>query len=97
MKMGRNSIPKLGEWREGHLYRFRTSDGDPVFSAEGGKFIVYEVIKSEGVHVLATAFADGLQEVMASMWESGFDKGKQDGKRQALADVRRALGVKEDV
>jgi hypothetical protein len=91
--MGRNSIPKLYEWRDGVRYRFRLQSGGSVFSPESGDFVIYERQTMDGVEVLATAWADGLSELMAAMFESGFEKGKSEGISEAKADIRKALGV----
>lgn len=37
--MGRNLIPKLGEWREGQLYRFRNSDNKGIPEPASGKML----------------------------------------------------------
>jgi hypothetical protein len=99
--VGRNSIPKLGEWRGGKLYEFVSKDdtrhnGPP--KPDDGRMIVYRM-KSPGIDgmacetVLATAFADGFQECMASMFTSGYGKGEKAGYERAKAEMRAALGV----
>ena len=92
--MGRNAIPKLDEWSEGSLFRFRTSDG-ASFDSECGKLIVYERVRKEGygTETLATAYADGLHELMAAMFADGYSRGKRDGYLNAQADIRNALGM----
>lgn len=91
--MGRNSIPKLFEWRDGMLYRFRSSSGKGL-QADSGEMIVYEREISGGeTEVLATAWADGLTEVMAAMFEAGQWKGYNKGYAKAQTDIRRSLGV----
>lgn len=95
--MGRNSIPKIGQWRDGSLYRFRAIGKDESVSSDCGAMIVYERVFRDGdeeqAEVLATAFADGFQEVMAAMFEAGFRKGRAEGKHDALARVRDVLGL----
>jgi hypothetical protein len=91
--MGRNSTPKLDEWCEGLLYRFRHPDETPVLSSNDGHMIVYEMVTQSGTQVLATAWADGLQTVMAEMWVSGYRKGVRAGAEAAKEEIRRALGV----
>lgn len=102
--MGRNSIPKLGEWRDGKQYRFRAIDSfrpddDSYPKPEDGRMIVYEVqIGKDGpTDVLATAFADGFEEVMAAMWSAGFRKGQQSGRDEKLREVQDALGIKRSL
>lgn len=98
--MGRNSIPKLNEWRDGKLYRFRAtavfggkSDGPPV--PEDGRQIVYEIQcgKNGPISVLGVAYADGFEEVMAAMWADGYAHGKRDGLNEKAAEMRRVIGV----
>jgi hypothetical protein len=96
--MGRNSIPKLGEWRDGKLYRFRSvaDRGDDSYpKPDDGRMIVYEVQRGKDgpVDVLGTAFADGFQSAMAAMWESGYERGLRAGKEQKLREVQSALGI----
>ncbi|MFG1462329.1 hypothetical protein V5F77_05460 [Xanthobacter sp. DSM 24535] len=91
--MGRNSTPKLDERREGKLYRFRHPDETPVLSANDGHMIVYEMVTQSGTQILATAWADGLQTVMAEMWESGYRKGLSAGSEAAKEEIRRSLGA----
>lgn len=98
--MGRNAIPKLGEWRDGRLYSFRAvgtvkkrNEAPP--SPEDGRLVVYEVQvgKKGPPEVLGTAYADGFQEVMAAMWADGYARGKRDGMKEKAAEVRRAIGA----
>lgn len=100
--MGRNAIPKLGEWRDGALYRFRyvgVEGVDAVVNnASNGKMIVYERVTKnpagiEIVETLACCYADGLQEVMATMFQSGWNKGVSHGKEEQAHLIRTALGV----
>lgn len=91
--MGRNSIPKLFEWRDGVLYRFRSSSGKDL-QANSGDMIVYERDIAGGeTEVLATAWADGLTEVMTAMFEAGQCKGYNKGYAKAQTDIRRSLGI----
>lgn len=107
--MGRNAIPKLGEWRDGRLYSFMALDsysrkdaGPP--QPDDGRMIVYERQNAPYMHVphsgetetLATCFADGFQECLAAMWESGYSKGEKAGYEKAKREIRSALGVCKD-
>lgn len=105
--MGRNAIPKLGEWRDGHLYDFHSVDPfrprknwEPP-TPDNGKMIVYECTQKsqnsneDEVTVLGVAYADGFLECMASMWHSGFRKGEQAGYEKAKRELRASLGIKE--
>jgi hypothetical protein len=92
--VSRNSTPKLGEWSEGKLYQFRQTDGGPVVDPESGKMITYTVEKAGGIpETLAAVYADGLQSVMAAMYAAGIFRGREAGKREAQAEMRRAIGV----
>lgn len=107
--MGRNAIPKLGEWRDGQLYEFTVrahwpDKADPPYPRpDDGRMICYERTNAPYLvqagapvsEILATCYADGFQECMASMYHDGFTKGKAEGRKEALAEVRRALGIKE--
>src|SRR6185312_7128152 len=106
--MGRNMIPKIGEWRDGSLYRFRVSTKTPnaPVSADGGDMIVYERLfyksignngeRIEACEVLASWYADGLQTSLAAIYEAGLSKGKRMGREDALGDVRRVLGLRDE-
>jgi len=98
--MGRNAIPKLEEWRDGKLYRFRAvssfgSNNGKTPTADDGRLIVFECVTrhkgNETTETLATAYADGLLEVMAAMWQSGFMKGVKEGERRKAEEVRKVL------
>jgi len=98
--MGRNAIPKLDEWRDGRRYSFRTVKGDDIPKPDDGEFIVYEVEIASGrasapnrIETLATAHADGFQEVMAAMFEAGLLRGRREGRAEKLNEVRQALGL----
>lgn len=99
--MGRNAIPKLGEWRDGKCYSFRAHRAYPHGEQpeyprpDDGRMIVYEVEDRDGTTILGCCYADGFQECMASMWQDGYYKGERAGREAALRDVRRAMGVKE--
>lgn len=97
--MGRNTIPKLNEWRNSELHRFRYSNGKTpieVNSLSNGRMIIYEVAKTNGdVEVLATAFADGMEEVMAAMFRDGEMKGYKKGVEDAKRKMREAFGIVE--
>lgn len=101
--MGRNAIPKLNEWCDGKLYRFRANadfgekiDGPPT--PEDGRQIVYEVQcgKNGPTSVLGVAYADGFEEVMAAMWADGYARGKRDGSNERAAEIRRVIGASGD-
>lgn len=97
--MGRNATPKLGVWRDGKCYRFTTTGrayrgteaGYPT--PDDGRMIVYEVEDGNGVEVLGACWADGFEECMASMWQSGYHKGERAGYEKAKQEIRDALGV----
>lgn len=105
--MGRNTHPKLNEWRDGEYHRFRpvgsshVKDAPPYVTPDDGRLIVYEAELGNGVALpnghssmsFATAYADGFESVMASMFWAGHRKGIEEGKRQALAEVRKVLGI----
>ena len=94
--MGRNLIPKLGEWRHGEFYDFGHTDGSPVLKSDDGAMVVYTMKrKAHGEEqVLATAWADGLQSLMAAMYEAGYRKGKVIGASEARKEILNALGIK---
>lgn len=106
--MGRNAIPKLGEWRDGKLYRFTqlkkdASDPDEDLvptNPSSGRMVSYECVTAplgyEEIEILACCWQDGYHEVMASMFSSGFNKGYNQGYEEALRSVRASLGIKED-
>ena len=93
--MGRNLIPKLGEWRDGELYNFKYIDGSYVDDSSNGKMVVFTCQKGRDAEeqTLATAWADGLQELMAAMYESGFQKGKLAGASEARQEILKALRI----
>lgn len=94
--MGRNSYPKMGEWRDGELHDIRASDGEYPKPDDGKSVIYTKQIMSHGGPVkftLAVAWADGLQGLLACFWQSGFDKGRQAGREEALREVRAAIGI----
>lgn len=92
--MGRNSIPKLYEWRDGKLYRFRTPSRETLKS-NSGELISYECETIlGGTEILATAWADGLSELLSAMFHAGYAKGQQKGRSEAQANIRIALGLK---
>lgn len=90
--MGRNFVPKLGEWRDGVLYQFVVTGSDKIPRPDDGEQIVYQRI-TDHREVLGVCFADGFEQCMASMWAAGYDMGKREGYEQALEDIRRALGL----
>lgn len=106
--MGRNSIPKLGEWRDGKLYRFtqlKKSASDPdeclvPTDPNSGRMVSYECVSAplgyEQTEILACCWQDGYHEVMASMYHSGHSNGYKLGFEEALRSVRASLGIKED-
>jgi hypothetical protein len=95
--VGRDLIPKIGEWRDGKLYAFRSvnsmSKDDSPPKPDDGRMIVYEVQhgKDGEVEVLGTAFADGFQAVMAAFWEAGYQHGRRDGRKEKLQEIQAAL------
>lgn len=110
--MGRNSIPKLGEWSGGHLYDFTVEPikhgpdkgKTPPLDPYDGRLISFTrtnapyIVKNQGVpveEVLATCWADGFRECMASMYMSGYFKGLKAGEEAAKRAMREAMGAKE--
>lgn len=101
--MGRNNIPKLGEWRNGSKYHFTTvkafSDKKKLpVASENGAMICYlrEFYDNDGkvqTELIACAYADGLQELLAAFYRQGFDKGRIAGHAEAKREIRQALGV----
>ena len=95
--MGRNACPKLGVWDDGKLYRFHHLDGSPVLSGNDGDFVVFtvKVGKDGEEQTLACAYADGMQDLMASMYASGLQRGRREGAEAQQKEIRRSLGIKE--
>jgi len=99
--MGRNTIPKLFEWRDGKCYQFKTLKEDEFsIQSDDGSFIVYECLSmgpdgKEIREVLGTAYADGLCELMATMFACGYFRGRSEGYENAQKDIRKALGVSD--
>jgi len=67
---------------------------DTVLDASSGKLIVYEREYTGGIETLATAYADGLTELMAAMFHAGCQRGRNEGYAKAQADIRKAIGAK---
>ncbi|TSD87530.1 hypothetical protein FFK22_016940 [Mycobacterium sp. KBS0706] len=101
--MGRNSMPTLGEWRDGKMYRFAMPGDQPWYGDMNRELISFEVhtttFGSRGSSVessiLATAWADGVTEMLAAFYSAGYSKGLRDGEAQARRNIRLALGLHE--
>jgi hypothetical protein len=95
--MGRNWVPKFGEWRDGELHEIVAGDGSLYPKPDDGRQVVYRVttMTSGGrtTETLAVAWADGLLDLLACFWKSGFDKGRKAGREEALREVRASLGI----
>lgn len=87
--MGRNAIPKVGEWRDGALYS--------VDRPEKGKngYCTLKRTTKDGEEYLANFWPDGEDESLFCAWFAGFEKGKKAGYEAAQRDMRKALGVSE--
>ncbi len=82
--MGRNAIPKIGEWRDGQLYS--------VERPERGLCVLKRTTqKSE--EYLATFWPDGEDESLFCAWFAGYNKGHKAGYEAAQRDMRKALGI----
>jgi hypothetical protein len=94
--MGRNSIPKLGEWREGKLYSVHAIEKpESPAQPDDGRMVVYEWITAESREVLSAFHADGFAECVAAAWRDGYNKGVLAGAHRAKQEIRAALGLKE--
>ena len=88
--MGRNAIPKLGEWRDGALCRIHAS-GEGEARPDDGKHVLYTRETKAGTEILACAWADGLCELLAAFFQSGYQRGKRDGRAEKAREIRKAL------
>lgn len=80
--MGRNSVPKIGEWRDGELHKI----------VRGDQLISYEVTRADGTtETLACAFNDSIDEVLISFWMSGHVRGKRAGRNQKTREIKKLL------
>lgn len=90
--MGRNSTPKLDEWRGGERLSIGPRNGKNLSTSSGDQ-IVYSVEKYDGTEdIRAVCYADGAAECLAAFWQSGFHKGVKAGIEQARAEMRATLG-----
>lgn len=98
--MGRNWHTKFGEWSDGEKHEI-VADREHYPKPDDGKFVVYtRTVRNpksgeEETATLACAWADGIKELLASFWHSGFEKGRQAGREEALREVRAALGINQ--
>lgn len=101
--MGRNSMPYPGEWRDGKMYQFVRGGSEPWFGDMTRELISYQVqtatFASNGSSVettiLATAWADGVTDMLATFYCAGYHKGLRDGEARAQRNIRVSLGLKE--
>lgn len=101
--MGRNSMPTLGEWRDGKMYRFAMPGDRPWYGDMNRELISFEVHtttfggggSSVETSILATAWADGVTDMLAAFHSAGYSKGLRDGEAQAQRKIRLALGLHE--
>lgn len=87
--MGRNAIPKIGEWSDGQLYS--------VEKPEKGKngLCILKRTTREGETSLACFWPDGEDESLFCAWFAGYEKGKKAGYEAAQREMRKALGISE--
>lgn len=82
--MGRNAIPKIGEWRDGFLYE--------VEQPPGGLCVLKRTTKDKEEY-LAAFWPDGFEESVFSAWFAGFSKGQEAGRAEMQREIQKALGI----
>ncbi len=101
--MGRNSMPTLGEWRDGKMYRFAMPGDHAWYGGMSRELISFEVhtttlgwgSSSVESSILATAWADGATKMLATFYSAGYSKGLHDREAQARRKIRLTLGLQE--
>lgn len=94
--MGRNAIPKLNEWRNGERYSFNyhgSPYSSPTHPSGNGQMVTFNREDRFDSTILGSCYADGFEECMASMWQSGYFKGEKAGYEKAKREIRSALGI----
>lgn len=90
--------PKLGTWLDGEKYDLRRHDKVIVYEKSvqiGAKMTEWGVPQQANVVDLARIDAGGTEdERLLAMWECGRHMGHREGYAEAMADVRKLIGVK---
>jgi len=86
--MGRNGIPKIGEWRDGVLFE--------LVGTGPGQQTIFRKKTKDKTQILAVFWNDGFTESVVASYFDGYAKGKIDGYLEAKKEIRRALGISEE-